>query len=427
MDLTETMQSAYSVSQLTREIKELLETTLPPLWLRGEISNFVHHSSGHMYFSLKDEGAQIACVIWRSRNISLFFTPVDGMQVLAVGQVRVYEKRGAYQFDISRLMPAGQGPLQLAFDKLKERLFREGLFDESAKKAIPAYPESIGLITSPTGAALQDLLQIIRRRAPHIRLVLRPTLVQGEGAAEDIVQAIRDFNQFGGVDVLILGRGGGSLEDLWAFNEEIVARAIHASRLPVISAVGHEIDFTISDFVADLRAPTPSAAAELVTPEYEDLRAGLSGLASRCRAGISRRLEQNRQQVRTLQRSYGLRRPADLIVQKYQRLDELQRLLQISFEHTMQRNRLRLQHVHRRLDDLSPESILRRGYSLCWRQDNQKLVTRTEDVVCGSRVEIQLATGRLESEVQKIVAGKKWNQQDPGEYEHGKNHGQTNL
>jgi len=264
-------QHVYSVAEITREIKVLLETTIPVIWVEGEISNLKFHSSGHLYFSLKDKDSQIGGVMWRSRNASLFFTPQDGIKVLAMGKVTVYEKRGYYQFDVIKMQPAGIGELQLAFEQLKNRLQEEGLFDEEIKKPLPQYPEKIGIVTSPTGAAIQDLLNILNRRSPGIEISLKPVKVQGEGAAPEIATAIDEFNEYGKVDVLIIGRGGGSLEDLWAFNEEVVARAIFRSNIPVISAVGHEIDFSISDFVADLRAPTHSAAAELAVLDRAEL------------------------------------------------------------------------------------------------------------------------------------------------------------
>ena len=264
-------QKILSVSQLNHEIKTLLESTIPVLWIEGEISNLKLHSSGHIYFSLKDKESQISAVMWRSRSAQLFFTPQDGMKVHAFGKINVFHKRGYYQFDIIKLQPAGIGELQLAYEQLKQRLQEEGIFDEEHKRQIPEFPERIGIVTSPTGAAIQDLLNILNRRFPGLEIVLGPVKVQGEGAAQEIADAVDNFNKFGKADLLIVGRGGGSLEDLWAFNEEIVARSIFRSKIPVISAVGHEVDFTISDFVSDLRAPTPSAAAELAVPDRIDL------------------------------------------------------------------------------------------------------------------------------------------------------------
>ncbi|HDL78351.1 MAG TPA: exodeoxyribonuclease VII large subunit, partial [Bacteroidetes bacterium] len=271
----------YTISEITRKIKRLLENAIPSIWLEGEISNFKRHSSGHIYFVLKDENSQISCVMWRGRNNGLYFTPQDGMKIQARGNVTVYEKRGNYQFEVLQMQPAGLGELQMALEQLKQSLKAEGLFDEQHKKKIPQYPEKIGIVTSPTGAAIRDLVSVVQRRFPSVQLILNPVRVQGAEAAGEIARAIDEFNAYGDVDVLIVGRGGGSLEDLWAFNEEVVARAIFRSKIPVISAVGHEIDFGISDFVADLRAPTPSAAAELVVRNREELLHTIQYLAQK--------------------------------------------------------------------------------------------------------------------------------------------------
>ncbi len=261
-----TEKQVLSVSDITRQIKNSLELRFPRVWIQGEISNFKRHTSGHLYFTLKDEGAQISATMWRSRAGTLLFGPEDGMKVIARGGITVYPPRGSYQIDVDQLTPLGVGELQIAFERLKQKLVAEGLFDEGRKRPLPELPSRIGIITSETGAALHDIRTVLNRRFPAIEVLLIPVRVQGPGAAEEIASAVKDMNRYGKIDVMIVGRGGGSLEDLWAFNEEIVARAIYASEIPVVSAVGHEIDFTIADFVADLRAPTPSAAAEMVVP-----------------------------------------------------------------------------------------------------------------------------------------------------------------
>ncbi len=249
-----------SVSELTSAIRQVLEASLEPLWVEGEISNFHHHSSGHMYFTLKDSGAQLRCAMFRGPNQRLRFVPADGLLVQAFGRVTVYERQGQYQMLVERMAPAGIGALQRAFEELKRRLEAEGLFAPERKRALPRFPERIGLVTSQRGAAIQDLITVLRRRWPGLTLVVRPVPVQGDGAAEEIARALDEMNAYGALDVLIVGRGGGSAEDLWAFNEEAVARAIHRSLIPVISAVGHEIDITIADYVADARAPTPTGS-----------------------------------------------------------------------------------------------------------------------------------------------------------------------
>ncbi|MES2766690.1 MAG: exodeoxyribonuclease VII large subunit, partial [Bacteroidota bacterium] len=257
------IDNSISVTQLTRTIRGILEETFEGIRVSGEISNFKHHSSGHRYFTLKDEGAQIGCTMWRTR--SLGFVPADGMKVVVFGNISVYPPQGKYQIDCITMMPLGKGDLHLAFELLKEKLARAGYFDPSRKRPLPLFPLKIGVITSPTGAAVRDILSTLERRMPACEIYFRPALVQGDGAAEDIAEAIYQLNNLD-CDVIIAGRGGGSLEDLWAFNTEIVARAIFESRVPFVSAVGHETDFTIADFVADIRAATPTAAAELVTP-----------------------------------------------------------------------------------------------------------------------------------------------------------------
>ncbi len=399
MDLWDTTPSSYTVGELTRHIKTLLEREIPPLWLQGEISNYIHHSSGHMYFSLKDEFAQISSVMWRSRNAGLFFTPQDGMQVLAFGQVGVYEKRGNYQFDIIKLIPAGVGQLQMAFEKLKNRLAVEGLFDPARKKELPPYPERIGIVTSPTGAAIRDLIQVLRRRMPAIEIILRPTLVQGEGAAEDIAAAIAELNEFGQVDVIIAGRGGGSLEDLWAFNEEIVARAIAASQIPVVSAVGHEVDFTIADFVADLRAPTPSAAAEMVVPEQAQLRAGILETLRHQQLLLSRMISAEKNRLAGLKSSYGLRRPQDILKQRHQRLDELAHTCERALRHTLESKRSRVEALAQRNHDLAPDSILNRGYSLVWKVGSHHFIRSAAELNPDDVIGVQFASGQIAAKV----------------------------
>jgi len=310
----------YTVSTLTREIKEVLETSFPRLWVEGEVSNYKRHSSGHLYFTLKDENAQIRCAMWRFKADELRFRLEDGLKVLLEADIQVYEKSGTYQLVVQQLQPAGIGELQLAFEQLKKRLQEEGLFDPQHKKNIPPYPERIGVVTSPTGAAIRDIVSVVSRRFPAAEMLLYPVKVQGEGAADDIARAIADFNDFGEVEVLIVGRGGGSLEDLWAFNEEVVARAIFQSKIPIISAVGHEVDFSIADFVADRRAPTPSAAAEMVVPDRQELQGVLAYFLEKYRNQILQMVSAFQEKTDAFRKSYAFRRPEDLIYQKIQQV-----------------------------------------------------------------------------------------------------------
>ncbi len=391
-----------TVSALTAEIKALLEDGLPPVWLTGEISNFKHHTSGHFYFSLKDSEAQIPCVMWAGRNRYLRFAPRDGMQVVIQGKVTVYEKRGYYQLEVWTMQPAGVGALQLAFERLKLRLHSEGLFDADHKVELPAFPQRVGIVTSPTGAALRDLVSVLRRRWPPIEIILRPVRVQGEGAAEEIALALQEFNAYGEVEVIILGRGGGSLEDLWPFNEEIVARAIYASELPVVSAVGHEIDFSISDFVADLRAPTPSAAAELVVPDADEVSRHLWQQLQRGHFALQRQLQAQRERLRRIAASYGLRRPVDLIHQRSQELDESHRQMLRSFELLLERRRRDLETAYQRLQALSHASVLQRGFALVFKEEDGALVRQAGQLQPEETIRIQFARGRAQAQVRTI-------------------------
>ena len=389
----------FTVSAVTQQIKLLLEETLPPFWMTGEISNFKRHSSGHFYFSLKDEGAQIPCTMWAGRNRNLNFAPQDGMQVVVQGQVTVYEKRGNYQLDVWQMQPAGIGALQQAFEQLKQRLQREGLFDAEHKKKLPRFPQRVGLVTSPTGAAIRDLASVLRRRWPSMQIVLRPVRVQGGGAAAEIATAIAEFNEYGNVDLLIVGRGGGSLEDLWPFNEELVARAIFASKLPIVSAVGHEIDFSISDFVADVRAATPSVAAEMVAPEAREIRESLLVQLRRAYLYLTRKTQLYRERLRRVASSYGLRQPLNVAQQRTQELDESYRRLTVAMQNRKEKNRSALENLSERLQGLSHESILRRGFALVYRKEDGKLVSHARQVHEDDLIRVQLAASAIDATV----------------------------
>lgn len=390
----------YTVSSLTRDIKDLLETSFPRLWVEGEISNFKRHSSGHLYFTLKDESTQIRCAMWRFKAGELLFRPEDGMKVLLEADLQVYERAGNYQLIVSQLKPAGIGDLQLAFEQLKKKLHAEGLFDEERKKKLPLYPENIGVITSPTGAAIRDIISVIHRRFPAAQLYLYPVKVQGEGAAEEIAGAIGDFNNFGQVEVLIIGRGGGSLEDLWAFNEEIVARAIDKSVLPVISAVGHEIDYSISDFVADRRAPTPSAAAEMVVRDRQELLGIIAYFQEKFSTILLQKIGNFGEHLQSLKISYGLRRPEDLLYQKMQRVDDITKNIQIGFHHHLDMKKQSLDNVLKRLQALSPLEVLGRGYSICYKDG--EIVKDVAQLKIEDLVQVKLLHGKFLSQIQKL-------------------------
>ena len=387
----------WSVAELTHAVSLALESQLEfrNCWVNGEISNFKHHRpSGHWYFTLKDENASLRGIMFRGRAERVGFMPADGMKVLVRGNLRMYERDGNIQFYAEDMQPSGLGALYLAFEQLKQRLQAEGLFAEERKRPIPRLPRAIGIVTSPTGAAIRDILNIIRRRYPRMSWVLAPAAVQGDAAPAEIVQGIENLNRYGKVDVIIVGRGGGSLEELWAFNTELVARAIYASRIPVISAVGHETDYTIADYVADLRAPTPSAAAELAVPQWHDLQADLSGLQERLVAAIERQLAWKRQTLAALVNKGPLRDPLWRLDQNRQRLDALNIRLNGAMTRFVADKNGILKILAAKLDLLSPLAILGRGYALAYGPRGNLLRAATE-VEVADRIRVRLGEGSL--------------------------------
>ncbi len=387
------LEKIFSVTEITGEIKATLETEYQSIWVEGEVSNYLHHSSGHRYFTLKDAGAQIKAVIWRFAAQGLRFEPKDGLKVRVFGDITLYEKGGYYQIRVNRILSVGKGSLEEQFQRLKEKLGLEGLFAEDHKRPIPPYPQAIGIVSSPTGAAIRDIINICRRRAPGVRLVLRPTRVQGEGAAEDVARAIEDLNRWGDVDVLIVGRGGGSLEDLWAFNEEVVARAIYQSEIPIISAIGHEIDFSIADFVADLRAATPSAAAELATYDAQGLAVFIGDSRSRLVRALTHNVELRRQLLDRLMSAKVLLSPASLLERPSQRLDDGITRMKNFAELLLLKNRGALTLLEHKLEALSPDSVLRRGYAVVQRRIDLAVVRQASKLARGDQVTIKFADG----------------------------------
>lgn len=387
-----------TVKDLTRMAKEILEQRFPSVIVEGEISNFKRHMpSGHLYFTLKDDEAQVRVVMWRSDAVRLKFSISDGMKVLVRGRVSLYESRGDFQLYAVNITPAGQGALQLAFEQLKRKLEEEGLFSDEHKKHIPLFPKRIGVVTSLEGAAVRDIASIIERRFPAVEVVIYPVKVQGEGAAEEIACAIDDFNSRPNVDVLIVGRGGGSLEDLWAFNEEIVARSIFNSEIPVISAVGHQVDFTIADFVADVRAATPSAAAELVVPDRTEVLDGLRTLVGKMSTSVGRTTDQLALQLDKLKHHYALRQPISLVEQRLQFVDDLFRRIQTSAEHYIESQDQKMKSIYSHLNALSPSGILRRGYAFV--ESAGKVVTSARKVEVGQGASIHLHDGILDTQI----------------------------
>lgn len=400
-DKPATKRHIYTVAELTREARMLLESAFPSAWVEGEISNFILHSSGHMYFSLKDENAILKCAMFKMANQQLRFVPKDGMKVLCLGKVGIYEKKGEYQLYVQTMEPKGIGALQLAFQQLKERLEKEGLFDPAHKKPVPFLPQRIGIVTSPTGAAIRDVLNISRRRFQNIEIIINPVRVQGKDAAHEIADAIKQFNKYNKIDVIVLTRGGGSMEDLWPFNEEIVARAIFDSRLPVISAVGHEVDFTISDFVADFRAPTPSAAAELVIPEKEKLASMIETSYRRLTNNFLHKINLLKERFKQLKESYILRQPLNLVVQMRQRVDDLMHDLTIRTHHIVELNKEELNNLTGKLEALSPLAVLSRGYSITFKLPEGKAIKDAKALHPGDRIETRLNKGKIISKIER--------------------------
>jgi len=437
-------RDVYTVSRLNREARGLVEGSLGVIWLEAEVSNFLRHGSGHWYFSLKDDAAQVRCAMFRARNAALAFLPRNGMQVLVRARASVYEARGEFQLIVEHLEEAGEGELRRRLEELKRRLDAEGLFDVSRKRPLPRLPRAIGVVTSPTGAAIRDVLQVLRRRFPAIPVILYPTPVQGPGAADDIAAAIGLASSRAEVDVLIVGRGGGSLEDLWSFNEEVVARAIAGSSIPVVSGVGHEVDVTISDLAADLRAPTPSAAAELVVPDAVEWLRSLAGTAGRLLGAWRRRRLAWQESIDWSRRRLAQLHPSLLVEQRLQRLDELQtrlgsamrgalslrahqlaasraemvshsprallaalgrRLAVVaarlgpSLANGMERARGRLAANARALQAVSPLATLDRGYAIVTAVEDGRVLTDAADADPGSEIEARLARGRLRARV----------------------------
>jgi len=403
------MKNVLSVSELNKYIKDLVSSDiiLSGLWVKGEISNFKSHYSGHFYFTLKDEKAVLKCVMFRSHAASLQFVPEDGMKMLIRGYISVFERDGQYQLYAEEMQPDGVGALYVAFEALKKKLQGEGLFDEGRKRKLPYMPGSIGVITSSTGAVVRDIINILSRRFYNVNVRVYPVQVQGTLAAGQIAAAVRRLNELKNVDVIIVARGGGSLEELWAFNEEIVARSIYQSEIPVISAVGHETDFTIADFVADMRASTPSAAAELVMPERSQVENRLDSLKMRLRNAAVKKTAMERLALKRLCESVAFRQPYDKVYQQRMLLDIQKHYMQkaLAVLDTSYRNKLAL--IISSLNNLSPLNSLARGYSIVKSEKGDTLIKSIKAVEKGDRLEVYLTDGRLKCMVEDIKGDKK--------------------
>ena len=385
-----------SVSELTSKLKDLIESNFSNIWIQGEISNFKHHSSGHMYFTLKDQGAELRCVMFRGFNQGIHFKPQDGMDVILQGKITVYEPRGQYQLMVQNMEPAGIGTLFLAFEALKKQLQSEGLFDNSLKKQLPQYPKKVGIVTSETGAAYKDMVQVLNRRAPYLDIVLRPTLVQGINAANDIVKAIKELASIENIDVLIVGRGGGSLEDLWAFNEEEVARVIVACKVPIISAVGHETDVTISDMVADLRAPTPSAAAEIVALSINDLKQKINEQTNTLIKQFQFKLNKIWQTFDHLSERHVVQKPQNIIERQKEKLNTIYNRLMLKMNHLLAISKTKSIAINKELNILNPSDILKRGYSIIY-DTNGAIIRKGSDLNKNDLFEAQIGQDGIEA------------------------------
>ncbi len=391
-----------SVGDLTLKIKTLLESGIEACWVEAEISNLTYATSGHVYFTLKDARSQIGCAAWRSSARAFPVRLANGMKILAFGSVQVYEPRGQYQLIVEKVIPAGVGLLQLQYEELKRRLAAEGLFDEDRKQPLPQFPMRIGIVTSPTGAAIEDMLRILGERWSVAEVVLAPVKVQGEGSAAEIAAAIEKFDRFCGpdahserrVDVLIIGRGGGSLEDLWSFNEEIVVRAVSACRIPIVSAVGHEVDVALTDFAADLRAPTPTGAAQMVTPSCEDWLEWISDQRSKLSLGLARKLKNERQRLEQLSKRSGFRRPIDRLMQLSQHVDDLERRFRLAFQTVLRRNTEQIRTLQLRFEALNPLRLLSRGYSVV-KLSNGTIVRSPNQAPPGTGISILVQEGEI--------------------------------
>lgn len=404
--MTDDSSRILTVGQLTQYLKELFtaDPQLSRLRVSGEISNFKRHTSGHLYFTLKDALASLRCVMFRSQSTRLNFRPADGMQVVAAGRLSVYERDGQYQLYVESLAPEGVGSLYAAFAELKQKLQAEGLFAAKHKKKLPRFPRRLGLVTSLTGAVVRDFLTTVGRRYPQAEVLIVPVLVQGPEAPGQIVAGIQLLNRTPGLDAIVLARGGGAIEELWAFNEESVARAIHASDLPVVSAVGHETDFTIADFVADVRAATPTAAAELAVPDQREIQAFLLSARQRMAAALQRNLEQDRRYLERLASGAALTRPLDRLEQQKQSLDNVQMRLESRIYFLLQKFRACLEAMNAKLTALNPNQVLERGYALCLDRTGQ-VVRDAAGLAPGDSLEILLQRGRAEAVVEKAYEG----------------------
>ena len=389
-------EKSLTVSELTAQLKILIESNYSSIFVRGEISNFTHHGSGHMYFTLKDKFSELRAVMFKGNNSSLPFSPKSGDDVILQGKLSVYEARGQYQIIVQHMEPAGIGALYLEFEKSKKRLKEEGLFEESLKKKLPRFPSTIGIITSKSGAALRDMLTIFNRRAPQIKIIIRSALVQGSDASKDIIAGIKEFSKLGDIDILIIGRGGGSFEDLWPFNDENLAREISKCSIPIVSAVGHETDITISDMVADLRAPTPSAASEITTNYFVETTQVVHGLHKRLLDLIASKISTLWQLLDNFSERLFVQKPKNVFNQHKEKIGHLSKGLLMSMNRAINKEESSLSNLQAKLNALSPINTLDRGYSIAYKTDSS-IIRKPSDLDEGESFIVKLAKGDLQA------------------------------
>ena len=397
----------YTVTDLNIYVRSLLssESKIQNIWVKGEISNFTHHNGMHMYFVLKDEKSEINCAMFRSHNKNIDFEPEEGLEVLCRGDVGLYLPRGQYQLVVKEMIPGGLGKLYLAYEQLKKKLDKEGLFDEKHKKSLPFLPKKVGVVTSSEGAALRDIVRGLRNRFENIDILVSPAKVQGEGSAEEIVQSIKRLDKTD-VDVIIVGRGGGSIEDLWSFNEEEVARAIFEAETPIVSAVGHETDFLISDFVADARAQTPTAAAEIVVPEKKKLIKQLLDNKRRADVSLRNRIQTLKDKIDNIQKSKSFTEPLRMLEDRIQELDEFHTKIKRNWQLYIKDKKQRLETQEERLKALGPKETMNRGYSIIM-DDEGDLITSVDQVKEGEIIDIKMTDGELEAKIKEVIKWKK--------------------
>ncbi|MCF7886608.1 MAG: exodeoxyribonuclease VII large subunit [Candidatus Marinimicrobia bacterium] len=392
-------EKIYTVSEISDRIQQVLGDFIPAVWIEGEVSNYYRSRAGHIYFSLKDDQALINCVLWSRKADALSFKIEDGMDMVVFGRVTSYKPQSQYQINVDKVQAGGKGRLFLAFERLKKKLSEEGLFSDELKQKLPEYPNRIGVVTSAEGAAIRDILNVSKRRNPAIEFVIYPSMVQGDKAAQTIINGIETFNKLKNVDLIIIGRGGGSLEDLWAFNEEELVRAVVKSELPIVSAVGHEVDFTLSDFAADVRAPTPSSAAEVTVPSRSEILGEIEMLKDRINRHIELIINRVKDSIENITRRIIARNPEEYLKQYRQTIDDLERQIDRLVKEIIEKELILVNNYQKQLKSMSPKAVLQRGYSLVYKLPDSEVVKQKDQVNKDDPIEVEVSDGRFQARV----------------------------